>query len=281
MIVVTGAKGIIGRAVVAQLFAERIAVREISRDVFELSSGNNLTSHIREQPEAIIHLAAAVPHSLHYPDTDTSAELTRSIDSCVLEAARAWNCRIIYASTCSLYDKRSNEVMFEESPVFVRPDSPYMKAKCDGEALFSKHASFAIMRVPAPIGPRLPTSVAAKRFFDLASEAQPIRLWGSGKREQNYVDVRDIADVMIKAAFSDVNGVFNIAANAPTTMLSLATTIVAVVGKGRVEFAGVSDPLEHEHARFSNKRARDLLFWRPKISLENSIRSMQKAIYEN
>jgi UDP-glucose 4-epimerase len=281
MIVVTGAKGIIGRAVVAQLLTEGIAVKEISRDVFDLSSGNNLTSHIREQPEAVIHLAAAVPHSLHYPDTDTSAELTRSIDSCVLEAARTWNCRIIYASTCSLYDKRSNEVMFEESPVFVRPDSPYMKAKNEGEALFAKHASFAIMRVPAPIGPGLPTSVAAKRFFDLASEAQPIRLWGSGKREQNYVDVRDIADVMIKAAFSNVNGVFNIAANAPTTMLSLATTIVAVVGKGRVEFAGISDPLEYEHARFSNKRARDLLFWWPKISLENSIRSMQKAKNEN
>lgn len=281
MIVVTGAKGIIGRAVVAQLLSEGIAVKEISRDVFDLSNGNNLTSYIREQPEAVIHLAAAVPHSLHYPDTDTSAELTRRIDYCVFDAARTWNCRIVYASTCSLYDKRSNEVMFEESPVFVRPDSPYMKAKKEGEALFAKLASFAIMRVPAPIGPGLPTSVALKRFFDLATAAQPIRLWGSGKREQNYVDVRDIADVMIKAAFFNVIGVFNIAANAPTTMLSLATTIVAVVGNGRVEFAGVSDPLEYEHARYSNKRARDLLSWWPKISLENSIRSMLDAKNEN
>ena len=152
-----------------------------------------------------------------------------------------------------------------------------MKAKNEGEALFAKNSSFAIMRVPAPIGPGLPASVAAKRFFDLAMAAQSIRLWGSGKREQNYVDVEDIAAAMSKAAFSNVNGVFNIAADAPTTMISLARSIVAVVGKGVVEFACVTDPLEYEHARYSNKRARDLLSWWPKISLEDSIRSMQEV----
>ena len=277
MIVVTGAKGIIGRAVVAQLLTEGIEVKEISRDIFDLSNENNLTSLISQRPDAVVHLAAAVPHSLHYPDTDTSAELTRRIDCCVFDAARAWNCRIVYASTCSLYDKRSEDTMFEDLPILVRPDSPYIKAKSQGEALFAKMSSYAVMRVPAPIGPGLPTSVVARRFFDLASAAQPIRLWGSGKREQNYVDVRDIADVMIKAAFSNAKGVFNIAADAPTAMLTLATTIVTVVGRGSVEFAGVADPLEDEHARYSNKRARDLLCWRPKIALENSIRSMQEA----
>lgn len=132
------------------------------------------------------------------------------------------------------------------------------------------------MRVPAPIGPGLPPSVVARRFFDLATAGQSIRLWGSGKREQNYVDVREIADVMIKAAFSEANGVFNIAADVPTTMLKLATIVLMVVGRGSVEFAGVNDPLEDEHTRYSNKRARDLLRWRPEIPLEDSIKSMQE-----
>jgi UDP-glucose 4-epimerase len=277
MIVVTGANGIIGRAVVAQLLAEGIAVEEISRDIFDLSNGNNLVSLIGERPDAVIHLAAAVPHSFRYPDTDASAELTRRIDCCVFNAARAWNCRIVYASTCSLYDKRSDNTMFEDSPILVRLDSPYMKAKNQGEALFAKLPSYAVMRVPAPIGPGLPTTVVARRFFDLATAAQPIHLWGSGKREQNYVDVKDIADVMTKAATSEANGTFNIAADAPTTMLTLATAIVTVLGRGSVEFAGVTDPLEDARARYSNKRARDLLSWRPKIALENSIRSMQEA----
>lgn len=276
MIVVTGAKGIIGRAVVSQLLEEGSDVKQISRDNFDLSSGNRLTAFVSGYPEAIIHLAAAVPHSVHYPDTEDSADLTRKIDRCVFDAAVEWNCRVVYASTCSLYDKRSDETMFEDTPIHVRPDSPYMSAKNQGEVLFAKQASYAIMRVPAPIGPGLPTSVVAKRFFDLASSAQPIRLWGSGKREQNYVDVRDISDVLIKAAFSKANGVFNIAADSPTTMIELAKTVVKVVGSGSVELAGVPDPLEYEHTRYSNRRAQDLLGWRPKFSLEKSIQSMQE-----
>ncbi|MFY7790992.1 MAG: NAD-dependent epimerase/dehydratase family protein [Polynucleobacter sp.] len=276
MIVVTGAKGVIGSAVVAQLLARGIEVIAISREVFDLSKGNDLASYISKKPEVIIHLAAAVPHSARYPDTNESALLTRSIDNCVLNAVNKWNCRVIYASTCSLYDKRSNYVMFEDSPLLVRAESQYMKTKSEGEAIFAKSKSYAILRVPAPIGPGLPKSVVAKQFFDLATVHQSIRIWGSGKREQNYVDVGDIASAMINAAYSKVNGVFNIAANAPTTMISLAMTIVAVVGKGSIEFADNPDPLEYENARYSNRRAHDLLSWSPKISLKDSIKSMQE-----
>lgn len=276
MILITGAKGIIGRAVVAKLTADGIIYKALSRETFDLAASNDLTSYISEQPKVIIHLAAAVPHSAHYPDTFASAELTRRIDRCVFDAARAWSCRVIYASTCSLYDKMSEVTKSEDSTIFVRDDSPYMKAKDEGEAMFSLLPSYAVMRVPAPIGPGLPSSVVAKRFFDLASAGQTIFLWGTGKREQNYVDVRDIADAMIKAALSQENGVFNIAADKPITMLTLATLIVQVVGRSSVEFAGCIDPLEGERTRYSNQRAWDVLRWRPKTSLKDSIRSMQE-----
>ena len=275
MIVVTGAKGTIGRAVVAQLSVVGFPVAAISRDIFDLSAEKDLTSVIDGRPRAIIHLAAAVPHSPHYLDTDASSELTRRIDRCVNYAARIWDCRVIYASTCSLYDKLTEEVKFEESPIFVRPDSPYIKAKSDGEDMFSQLDSYALMRVPAPIGPGLPSTVVAKRFFDLACTGKAISLWGSGLREQNYVDVSDIADVMIKAATVKVNGLFNIAADEPTTMRTLATTMVKVIGRGSVEFLGTTpDPLENERTRYSNRRARSVLGWSQVVSLEDSIRSM-------
>lgn len=277
MIVVTGAKGVVGRAVVLRLSAGGTDVCAVSRDVFDLSDEGDLTSFVMGAPSCVIHLAAAVPHSLHYPDTEMSAALTRRIDRCVFDAARAWGCRVVYASTCSLYDKRSKETMTEDAPVLVRPDSPYMKAKCDGEALFAQLPSFAIMRVPAPLGPALPKTVVAQRFFDAALAGQPVRVWGEGRREQNYVDVRDIADAMIGAASSEWNGLINIAADKPTTMLSLATAIVDVIGRGSVELAGVPDPLEWECTRYSNQRALDLLGWAPRISLEAAIRSMCEA----
>ena len=274
MIIVTGSKGVIGSAVVSKLLGLGEVVNPISRDLFDLSAENSLVEFVNERPEVVIHLAAAVPHSPYYPDTETSAELTQRIDKCVFDAVQEWDCRVVYASGCSLYDRRSSNIMYEHTPIYGGHSSPYFKAKADGEALFSELRSYTIMRVSAPIGPKLPSAAVARRFFDLTSKGKTISLWGSGAREQNYVDVRDIADVMIRASFSGENGLFNIAADTPTTMYFLAQTMVRVLGKGSIEFVDIDDPLEYEYARYSNKRARNLLGWEPKASLEDSIKSM-------
>lgn len=277
MIVVTGAAGVIGRALMARLRSEGIESVGVHRGAFDLSSGASLVEFIGQRPEAIVHLAAAVPHSKHYPDTEATAVMTRSIDKTVHDAAVEWGCRVVYASTCSLYDKHVSSVKFEDSVVVVRPDSPYMKAKYEGEKLFGTLPAHSIMRVPAPIGPGLPDMVVAKRFFDQAMAGQTIRVWGTGRREQNYVDVFDIADIFLRSAFSMSAGIFNIAANAPTTMLELAAVVARVVNRGSFELASVADPLEEEYTRYSNALAYEALGWAPSILLEDSIRLMYEA----
>lgn len=280
MIVVTGAAGVIGRALMARLRLVGVEGIGVHREVFDLSSGASLAKFVGQRPEAIVHLAAAVPHSVHYPDTEASAAMTRFIDRTVHMAAHGWGCRLVYASTCSLYDKHAPEVKFEDSAVLARPDSPYMQAKHEGEKLFSTLASYSIMRVPAPIGPGLPDTVVAKRFFNQAMAGQTIRVWGTGRREQNYVDISDMADIFFRSAFSTSTGIFNIAANAPTTMLELAAAVAKVVNRGSFELAGVPDPLEREYTRYSNARAHDVLGWAPTVPLEGSIRAMYEAHHE-
>lgn len=277
MIVVTGASGVIGRVMMDRLSSERIDAIGVHRKAFDLASGTSLAAYIGERPEAIIHLAAAVPHSMHYPDNENSADMTRAIDMTVFNAAMEWNCRIVYASTCSLYDKNTATVKFEDTPVAVRSDSPYMRAKCDGEKMFTALPCHSILRVPAPIGLGLPDTVVAKRFFNQALAGQTICVWGTGKREQNYVDVRDIADMFLRAALSKSQGVFNISANGPTTMLELAAVMAKVIPGASFELVGVPDPLELEYTRYSNTRALKALGWSPTVSLEESVRYMYKA----
>lgn len=281
MIVVTGAAGIIGRALMARLEAEGIEAIGVRREAFDLSSGNSLVRFVGRRPEVIVHLAAAVPHSLHYPDSDSSAAITRAIDKVLFEAATYWGCRLIYASTCSLYDKSTSEVKFEDTAVMPRADSHYMRVKYEGGRLFGTLPSYSILRVSAPIGPGLPDTVVAKRFLNQAMAGQTIRVWGTGRREQNYIDVSDIADIFLRAGFSSATGIFNISADAPTTMLGLAETLVRVVNRGSFELSGAADPLEVEYARYSNARAYEQLGWKPRKLLEESIRSMYEACNEN
>jgi nucleoside-diphosphate-sugar epimerase len=281
VILVTGVKGVMGRAVIERFNSEGIDFVGVHREKFDLSKGSSLVSYVGRRPMAIVHLAAAVTHSPHYPDTVHSAHITRTIDQTVYLAAKEWKCRLIYASACSLYEKHIPSVKFEKSSVIARTNSPYLNVKYEGEQLFQTLNSSCVIRIPAPLGINLPDRVVAMHFLKQAIDGQTIKLWGSGKREQNYVDVSDIADIFFKAVFSKSVGVFNIASNVPTTMLELASVITRIAKKGSFAFTKISDPLEGEYARYSNKLALEEFGWVPRMPIEESIRSMVYGLHMN
>lgn len=274
MILVTGAAGVIGRAVMRRLREDGIDAFGVCRQNFDFTSGDSLLDFVPREPDAIIHLAAAVPHSRHYPDTERSASLTRTIDHQVLRDAQKWGSRVVYASGCILYDQKSDAVKTEASPLFLRSKGPYVKAKHHGEVSMSSLPSSATLRISAPLGPGLPPSVVARVFLDLALTGRPIDVWGTGMREQNYVDVRDIADAFVSAAQAQICGVFNVSSDTPTTMCELAEATTEAVGFGVVRASGTPDPREPEFARYSNRQIRATLGWNPRYSLRDSLMSM-------
>jgi nucleoside-diphosphate-sugar epimerase len=271
MILVTGAAGVIGRAVLRRLAEDGITAFGVHREEFDIATSNSLLDFVPGRPTAVIHLAAAVPHSPRYPDTDASAALTQAIDQAVLKAGMAWGARVVYASSCLLYDRAVRDVKTEDSPLSLESKGPYARAKSAGEALFSRLPSYAVLRVSAPIGPGLPSGVVARLFLDQALAGKPLQVWGTGEREQNYVDVRDIADAFIRAAKAQTSGVFNVSADKPTTMYELAEATIAAVGAGSILAATSHDPLEPEFARYANQRARVTLDWVPRYSLSESL----------
>jgi len=274
MILVTGAKGIIGRAVVARLRSDGKSVEDISRDKFDLTSGKKLASFVKGRPSGIIHLAAAVPHLPHYPDTEALADLTRRIDQCIYHAGVAWQCPVVYASGCSLYDRRSPHQLTEDDPISTNIVSPYLRAKVEGEVLFQKLTDVVIARIAGLIGKDLPRAVVASQFVAAAASDGTIQLWGSGKREQDFVDIDDIAVALIKALQLSGRNIVNIASGKPVTMLEFAELIIATLDRGRYVFNNRPDPREGEFARFDNRLARELLGWSPEIGLSESIQSM-------
>lgn len=278
MIVVTGAKGVIGRAVVARLRADGVALHVISRDVFDLSKGDALTSVVQRRPTGVIHLAAAVPGLSSYPDTDEVAAITRRIDKCVFEAARLWDCPTIYASGCSLYNRKNPDLLTEESPISTSLTSPYLQAKADGEQLFMALGKGVIARIAGLIGKGLPQYMVASRFISTAAAGGTIMLWGSGMREQDFVDIEDIAFALTAMLRAPDRSIFNVSTGKPVTMLDFARIVIATLGRGSYAFNNMADPRDGEHARFANVRARELLGWSPTVTLKNSIFSMARTL---
>jgi UDP-glucose 4-epimerase len=276
MIVVTGASGVIGRAVMTRLHAERLPCAVLSRDI--LARRFQIDDAVVRKPSALLHLAAAVPQPPVVPDDEANAAYTRAMDVLILEVARRWDCHAVYASGCSLYAKGNTVPRREdEGGAEHKPSSAYLAAKQQGERDFLASGRATVLRISAPVGEGLPRSTVIGRFLEVAKAGGELEVWGSGQREQNYVDVADLADAFFRALIVRPGELINIAADQPITMLELAHKIVRVYGRGVVRMAGKPDPRDGESARYSNKKADELLGWRPMTPLQVSLEHLNRA----
>ena len=138
-----------------------------------------------------------------------------------------------------------------------------------------KLASHAVMRICAPYGPRQKTRTVLRIFIECAQNGSPLMYHGSGLREQDFVQVEDVAAAILSAIrHPAANGIFNIAGGSPISMKDLAHLVARTVGNplAKVCASGCPDHQENYRARFSLKRAEELLGWKPTIKLEQGIR---------
>ena len=279
MIVVTGADGLVGRAVCERLHQVKLPVLPVVRarraDSVAGASVVDLVAEtipVAGDVRGVIHLAAAVPHSPQYPDTDGTAQLTRRIDQRIRKFVQQHTCPIVYASSCSLYDPATPEPKHEDtSPVRAR--TPYFAGKLDGERLFAECGA-VIARLSNPVGPHLPPVLVLSRFIGTAADDGSIEIWGTGSREQDFVDARDVARFLCDAVMRPVAGTFNVASGRATRMDQLAATVVEVVRRGAVRRVDIADPEETRTARYSIEKVRSVYGWIPQYSLADAIRSV-------
>lgn len=282
MVLITGSDGIIGRAICRKLIEQSINILPVThkRKNHTLTNAivSDLSLDISEEIEEytseiskIIHLAAAVPHSVYYSDNEETANKTRLIDENVHHLQKITSADLIYFSGCSLYNNTS---AFKREEDELNPKSPYLKAKADGESLFMGTDHSTILRISAPIGPGIKKNLVVSRFIKSALENKTLPIWGSGEREQNFVDSREISELVLKVLKNPIFEIFNVANEQPITMYELANLIIEVTGKGEIEILDKNDPNENQKARYCIDKVKKKYGWTPSIKLEESIRNI-------
>ncbi len=238
-VIVTGAGGYLGGAVARHLHASGVPVLGIVRSPptaadfrwcaldLEVDSLADACSSI--SPELIVHCAASGPPGSHCARTmKPHAASTRAIDAGVIDACARFGSRLIYVSSCILYDPLDPERKNERAPVQAR--TPYAAAKLEGEVRAGALDGSVVMRIPSPIGGSSGRRTVFDRFLERAMGGLSLEVWGTGGREQDFIHVTDIAEFVARARSDNVEGTFNVASGLPTTMRGLADTIVDVVG---------------------------------------------------
>ena len=278
-VIVTGAAGYLGGAVAAHLHASGVPVLGIVRspptnaefrwgaldlEVDSLADAWSLLS-----PELVVHCAASVPLAAMRPDDEASAASTRAIDAAVVDACGRLGSRLIYVSSCILYDPLDPEPKDERA--LVRARTPYAAAKLEGEVRAGALGGSVVMRIPSPVGGSSVRTTVFDRFLERAMRGLSLEVWGTGRREQDFIHVTDIAEFVARVRSDTVEGTFNVASGLPTTMRRLAETIVEVVGRGQVVSGNGSDPQDGHTARYDIRAARQQLGWAPRMDVRAMI----------
>ena len=288
-VLVTGASGHVGGAVVRALHAAGMTVAAAARSPLaglppevqpaRADLGGPFAETLRPALagcDAVVHCAAALPPA---PDDEIAAVNTAATRQLVALARECGAGQVLFLSSMSLLRRPLELPVTEAHP--VAPDTAYARSKLDGEtAVLDAGGGLTgtVFRITSPVGPGLRRDTIFSRFVRAAAAGEPLTLNGRGDRRQDYVDARDIADAVVRALSVRAGGLFNIASGGPVSNLELAERCRAVFGgRSGIVFSGAPDPDDGVVWEVAVGKARHTLGWSPGRTLEASLRDYREA----
>jgi UDP-glucuronate 4-epimerase len=297
-VLVTGAAGFIGSAVVTELSekgwnvvaldalldglypaTEKVARFKKLGDLpgVECFRLDLRTDGLDALPSGITHVIneAAMPGlGLSWQDFDLYSGCNVSALARLIEHASHWDLeRFVQISTSSVYGK--NAVGDEEQP--IRPVSPYGVTKLAAENLALAHwrdSGFPamILRYFSVYGPGQRPDMAYRKFIDSALNDKPITLYGSGEQSRSNTFIDDCVSATIAALEAGDDGeVFNIAGGQERTINEALAIIESETGKPLTIERQEAVRGDQERTCGDSKKAHEVLGFRHTVGLEEGL----------
>lgn len=284
-VLLTGIDGFIGKVVAKELLKEEEVIltglgrREkcsLDANIKYISADlAGETLDIDETYDVIVHVAANINME------PFCQQVVR--DNCIgtqniLELAQKVHCQqIVYISSVPVVGIPTLLPVAEDH--ILNPQTTYHITKLFGEYLISMGKQFGIiptiLRITSPIGVGMPKNRMLPVFIDRCKNSLPITVYGTGKRVQNYVDVRDIANAIWQAITSKTEGIFNIGGKKSYNNREIAQICKLVTNSQTVITAVKEVAGEKEYTwEVSIKKAQDCFGYIPQYTLEDTIRWM-------
>ncbi len=286
-VLVTGCNGFIGRYICGNLMNQGYEVTGISLEDEPIQqvdgyikadiSGESLPEMIAnkvEKADILIHTASKI----NMDNSDNSMIIANCVGANnVVKVANLLSCRkIINLSSLPIIGSPVKLPILEDA--VIAPETLYHATKAMQEYIISLAESVGVtainVRIPSPIGVGMDRRTILSVFIDNCIIGRPITLYGKGTRKQNYVDVRDIADMIEKCARSDsATGVYNIGSDMPVSNFDLAVMCKELLDSNtEITFIDKPDPADNLVWDVSTEKAKRELGWSAKYAIKDTIK---------
>ncbi|MBI5950864.1 MAG: SDR family oxidoreductase [Chloroflexi bacterium] len=303
-IVITGAAGFLGSHLCDHLLADGHEV--IGMDNFITGSPDNIAhlannekfSFYKRDVSNYIFVPGKVDAILHFASPASPNPQSKSgyfnlpiqtmkagalgTHNC-LGIARVHSAKFLLASTSEIYGDPEVHPQEESYPGNVDPigtRAVYDEAKRFAESLTMAYHRFhnvdtRIVRIFNTYGPRLDLEDgrALPNMIKQALLGEPLTVYGDGSQTRSFCYVDDLVDGIIKLLYSDEHYPVNIGNPNEMSILQFAETINKVTGNtAGITYMDARSARDPQRRRPDITRAKNILNWEPKVSLEEGLR---------
>ncbi len=297
-ILVTGGASLIGRHTIERLVEigeSRLVtiLKPERRDLYlprdvrvyytDLREASNLESVFKShKPDTVVHLAAKSEVKDSFENPADYEENNVRVTLNLLDLSRRYGVnRFIFTSTGQVYNQKSQLPFSEETPA-DQQDSVYTASKRACELFcytYSKLSDMKIvcLRLANIYGPEMRRNNIIPQLVEKAYNGGSFKIQGDGTASRDYLDVRDLMEAITLVLTLDTNfEILNIGSSRPTSVIELIEIVQKITGneikKQRTKIHSSQD----KKIYLDTSKARRLLGWQPKISLEEGIKNYIK-----
>ena len=244
--------------------------------------------HVEGDVDFVFHLAALASPVDYLRAPLASLKVGSYGTHNALGLAKFKRARFLLASTSEVYGDPEVHPQREEYWGNVNPVGPrgvYDEAKRYAEAMTMAYhrqqgVDTHIARIFNTYGPRMRQhdGRAIPTFLRQAREGKPLTVFGDGSQTRSFCYVDDEVEGLFRLAMSDEHLPVNIGNPDEMTLLELAERIRDLTGMGsEIVFEGL--PTDDPKVRQPDiTRAREILGWEPKISLDEGLRRTLESL---
>jgi UDP-glucose 4-epimerase len=267
-IVVTGASGFVGGALIRRLRARGVAATGVARTP---APGVTTVRHYADTPagDVLVHLAESGDRA-RVAAAGPAAE-AQAADTLQTLLARGFR-RVVYVSSAVVYGDRSTHPRRPDEA--VEAVDAYTRIKLAGErAVAARAPSAAVARLANVYGPGMSGANVLSAVLAQIPGHGALTVRNEGP-VRDFVWIDDVAAALEAMATQPGSGTFNVGSGRGTAVRELARLALEAAGEGGRAVASLEPPAGHSTLVLDVADTRTAFGWAPAVTLEQGLATL-------